>query len=186
VTFSNCFNLIILEINITKDILQNKLYSGTQPAIELLYARYGGMLYSFVLQFIPERKEAEDLLVDIFQKLTTRLQEACQSPLSVYCWMQMEARKIILGHTHGRAEEQGDRANNLSALIETDIRQFPSSYLTLLRRATEEQQWVFRELFLRGRQKEELALQLSRDDAYIDRLMHESLVIIRAHLGNKF
>jgi hypothetical protein len=171
-----------LETTITKDVLQHKLYSGIRPAIELLYGRYGGMLFSFVLQFIPDRKEAEDLLVNIFQKLTTRLQEACQSPLSVYCWMQVEARKIILDHTHGKPDEPGDQANNTSTLIETDILQFPSSYLTLLRRATEEQQWVFGELFLKGRQKEELALQLSRDGAYIDKLLRESLVIIRAHL----
>ena len=78
-------------------------------------------------------------------------------------------------------ERQG-RDNDLSVLIETDIRQFPSSYLTLLKRATEEQQWVFRELFLRGRHKDELALQLSRDGAYIDRLLRESLDIIRDHL----
>jgi hypothetical protein len=147
------------------------------------------MLYSFVLQFIPDRKEAEDLLVNIFQTLTTRLQEACQSPLSVYCWMQIEARKIILDHTQCQTdrpdngqEEQTGTGEELTGLLEADIRQFPSSYLTLLRRATEEQQWVFRELFLHGRQKEELALQLSQDGAYIDRVLRESLGIIRDHL----
>ena len=130
------------------------------------------MLYSFVLQFIPDRKEAEELLGNIFIRFTTQLQEACQSPLSVYCWMQVEARKIILEHTR-----KGD-----ADPFEADIRQYPSSYLTLLRRATEEQQWVFRELFLNGRAKEELAFQLRQDGAYIDRLLRESLIIIRAHL----
>src|ERR1700722_17527465 len=98
--FNQRFEPYILETTITKAILKHKLYSGIQPAIELLYGRYGGMLYSFVLQFIPDRQEAEDLLVDIFQRLTHQLQEACQSPLSVYCWMQVEARKIILAHIH--------------------------------------------------------------------------------------
>lgn len=140
------------------------------------------MLYSFVLQFIPDRKEAEDLLVSIFQKLTIHLQEACQSPLSVYCWMQVEARKVILDHTHAKPDEGGYPARKTFGLIETDTGQFPSSYLTLLRRATEEQQWVFRELFLKGGRREELALQLSQDGAYIERLLRESLVIIRSQL----
>ncbi len=139
------------------------------------------MLYSFVLQFNPDKKEAEELLVEIFQKLTVRLQEACQSPMSVYCWMQVEARKIILDHSHAERQE-GAAADKTFELIERDIRQFPSSYLTLLGRATEEQQWVFRELFLKGRQRDELALQLSQNGAYIDKLLRESLVIIRTHL----
>jgi hypothetical protein len=140
------------------------------------------MLYSFVLQFISDKKEAGDLLVDIFQKMTTRLEEACQSPMSVYCWMQVEARKIILDHTQTTWDGEEDAAGQIFELIERDIRQFPSSYLTLLRRASEEQQWVFRELFLKGRQRDELALQLSQDGAYVDRLLRESLVIIRTHL----
>src|ERR1700761_4236626 len=126
--FNQRFEPYILETTITKAILKHKLYSGIQPAIELLYGRYGGMLYSFVLQFIPDRKEAEDLLVNIFQKLTTQLQDACQSPLSVYCWMQVEARKIILDYS--RSRQHGDpapAAPSLDLLI-TEIRQFPSSY----------------------------------------------------------
>ena len=179
--FNQRFKPYILETTITKAILKHKLYSGIQPAIELLYGRYGGMLYSFVLQFIPDRKEAEDLLVNIFQKLTTQLQDACQSPLSVYCWMQVEARKIILDHS--RSKQQGDPGQEPSSeSLLAEIRQFPSSYLSLLRRATEEQQWVFREIFLKGRTIEWLALQLAKDNAYVDRLLKESLIIIRSHL----
>lgn len=149
------------------------------------------MLYSFILQFIPDRKEAEELLANVFIKLTAKLQEACQSPLSVYCWMQLEARKIILEHereNRGEPENQNGREEQDAAgrpfeSLLADIHQFPSSYLNLLRRATGEQRWVFRELFVKGRQKEELALQLSQDCAYIDKLLRESLGIIRARLG---
>lgn len=131
------------------------------------------MLYSFILQFVPDRKEAEELLADIFIQLTAKLQEACQSPLSVYCWMQLEARKVILEYERKK----------LNGRENADIHQYPSSYLSLLRRATEEQRWVFRELFMKGRQKEELALQLNQDCGYIDRLLRESLDILRARLG---
>jgi DNA-directed RNA polymerase specialized sigma24 family protein len=180
--FNQRFEPYILETTITKAILKHKLYSGIQPAIELLYGRYAGMLYSFVLQFISDRKEAEDLLVNIFQKLTPQLQDACQSPLSVYSWMQMEARKIILEYFRTKQEGDPGPAGQTADLLIAEIRQFPSSYLSLLRRATEEQQWVFREAFLKGRQKEELALQLGKDSAYVEKVLRDSLVIIRSHM----
>jgi hypothetical protein len=154
-----------LEKTITKDILRNKLYSGERPAIELLYTRYSGMLFSYVLQFVPERAKAEELLVDIFAKLSSRLQEACESNLSIYCWLQVEARKIILEYKTGRE-------NGYSG----------EYYASLLNGATLEQQWVFRELFLHGKDKGELALQAGKDPADIAGLLRESLLIIRKRL----
>jgi len=158
-----------LEKTITKDILKSKLYSGEQPATELLYSRYGGMLFSYILQFVPERGEAEDLLVNIFSSLGTRLQEACDSNLSIYCWLQVEARKIILEYTH----KQGNGDNG----------QGKAYYFLLLEEASPEHQWVFRELFLYGRKKEELAVQVDKDPAYIGGLLRECLLIIRKKLG---
>src|SRR5882757_5073720 len=89
-------NRDILEGPITKDALQKELYCGQQLAIQLLYTRYNGMLYGYVLQFVPDKLKAEGLLVTIFSRLASRLQEACDSNLSIYCWLQVEARKIIL------------------------------------------------------------------------------------------
>jgi len=123
------------------------------------------MLFSYVLQFLPE-EEAGSLLVNIFSKLSTRLEEACNSSLSIYCWLQVEARKIILEHIGGKGG--GGQGTEY--------------YSSLLQDASPEQQWVFRELFLNGRQKEELALQVGKDGAYIDNLLKESLVTIGKRL----
>jgi len=153
-----------LEQTITKDILKNKLYSGEQPAADLLYTCYGGMLFSYILQFVPDRREGEDLLVNIFSRLATRLQEACDSNLSIYCWLQIEARKIILEHPFVAGQEN-------------------VYYFSLLNEATQEHRWVFKELFLHGRQKEEVALQVGKEPAYIGGLLRECLLIIRKKLG---
>ena len=155
-------NLYFLENTITKAILQDKLYSGDRTAIELLYSRYGSPLFGFVLQFTPDTNQAENLLVELFSRIASRLQDVCDSSLSVYCWLQVEARKIIL-------ETIGEGSGG-------------SAWIALLQRATEEQQWVFRELFLKGRKKEELALELSRDGAYVDKLLRESLIILRTQM----
>jgi hypothetical protein len=56
-------------------------------------------------------------------------------------------------------------------------------YYSLLQEASAEHQWVFRELYLNGRPKEELAIEVGKDLAYISMLLRESLLIIRKKLG---
>ena len=156
-----------MEKTITKDILKNELYSGERPAAELLYSRYGGMLYSYLLQFVPDRGAAEDMLVNVFSRLAARLPEAMDSNLSIYCWLQVEARKIILEHALPDRKANGENK---------------AYYFALLAEASPEHQWVFRELFLYGRKKEELAAQAGKDSDYITALLRECLLTIRKKL----
>ena len=164
-------NLSFLEKTIAKDILKSELSAGGRPAAELLYARYSGMLYSYVLQFVPDRTEAGTLLVDIFSRLTARLQEALDSHLSIYCWLQIESRKVILEYLQGKGTKlpEGTKTS--------------AYYFSLLDDAPPEHQWLFRELFLYGRSKEELALQSGKDLAYVSRILRECLGMIRKNLG---
>jgi hypothetical protein len=168
-----------VENTITKDILRNELYAGQQPAFELLYARYGGMLFSYILQFVPDRDEAGTLLVEIFSRLTPLLQDAFDSSLSIYCWLQVEARKIILEQRVGDDKGQpvhGERIPFTGVHNKT-------YYFSLLEEASPEHQWIFRELFIYGRNKEELARSSGRDMAYINGLLRECLLIIRKNLS---
>lgn len=161
-----------MENLITKETLRSILDTGLEPAVNLLYSQYSSMLYGYVLQFIPDRKEAGKVLVLVFGSLATRLQEACNSTLSVYCWMQVEARKIILEY---KKQHAGDRPA-------TNGRPANDYYLSLLQEASEEQRFVFSELFLQGRGKEELAQQLQKNIHDINRLLNESLLIMRSKL----
>ena len=165
-----------METTITKDILKNELYAGQRPAVELLYTRYSGMLFSYILQFVPARAEASTLLVDIFSRLTPRLQTAFDSSLSVYCWLQVEARKIILEYVHGAGVAKG--AGGASGAGGTS----KAYYASLLEETSPEHQWVFRELFIYGKKKEELAAQSGKDLAYISGVLRECLLVIRKNL----
>jgi DNA-directed RNA polymerase specialized sigma24 family protein len=172
-----------LDQTITKDILRSELYGGERPAAELLYSRYSGMLYSYILQFVPDRTEAGTLLVDIFSRLTLQLQEAFDSSLSVYCWLQVESRKIILEYIQNKGQADGPSSAELAA---SNLRRGPKTaalYFLLLEDAPPEHQWVFRELFLYGRSKEDLALHSGKDLAYVSRLLRECLGMIRKNLG---
>ena len=147
--------------------------------MELLYTRYSGMLFSYILQFVPDRKEAGTLLVDIFSRLTPQLQDAFDSSLSVYCWLQVESRKIILEHLRIKGNTDPVQQEFPFSIGE----QTRSYYFSLLEDAPPEYQWVFRELFLYGRKKEELALDSGKDLVYINRVLRDCLVIIRKNLG---
>lgn len=168
---------LILEKTITKDILKNELYAGQRPAVELLYTRYSGMLFSYILQFVPEKAEASILLVDIFSRLTPRLQAAFDSSLSIYCWLQVEARKIILEYVR-KKNRHFDRPDPGSFNGGTN----KVYYFSLLEETSPEHQWVFRELFIYGRKKEELAAQSGKDLSYISGILRECLLIIRKNL----
>jgi len=152
-----------VEKTITKDVLRNELFSGGKPPAELLYNRYAGMLFSYVQQFVPGRAEAESLLVNIFTRLASRLDAAFESSLSVYCWLQIEARKIILE----RCRQGG-----------VDV----VSGRWGLEDASSEHRWVFRELFIHGRQREELAREAGMDQAYIEDLLKGCMQMIRKKL----
>jgi len=156
-----------LETNLTKEALQNELLYGQQPAIELLYNTYGRMLYGYVLQFVPDEPEAEELLITIFIKLAPRLQEACDSNLRIFSWLQIEARKIILDIHTPSAVPLRNKA----------------TYSSLLEDASPEHQEVFNKSFLSGIPSEELAFQQGKDLHYINRLLKECLLIIRKKLG---
>lgn len=147
--------------------------------MELMYSRYSGMLYGYILQFVPDRAEAEELLVHIFCELAPRLGQACESNLSVFCWLQVESRKIILDYL--REHEKKDSINKESLPLSFNTKN--ANYYSLLQDASAEHQWVFRELYLNGKQKEDLAGQVGKDLAYISMLLRESLLIIRKKLG---
>jgi len=98
------------------------------------------MLFSYILQFVPDRKEAGTLLVDVFSRLTPQLQDAFDSSLTVYCWLQVESRKIILEHIRDNGN-----AESVQQEIPSSIGgQTRSYYFSLLEDAPPEYQWVFR------------------------------------------
>jgi hypothetical protein len=165
-----------LETLIIKETLRSKLNTGVEPAVDFLYNSYSSMLYGYVLQFVPDKKEAEKVLVLVFGKLSARLQEACNSPLSVYCWMQVEARKVILEYKDQAVNGHAGQPDAAAAGSQH------AYYLSLLQEASDDQRMVFSELFLKGRDREELAGQLQKTVHDITRLLRESLLIMRKNL----
>ena len=147
--------------------------------MELLYNQYSGMLFSYILQFIPDRGEAGNLLVDVFSRLMPQLQRMFDSSLSVYCWLQVESRKIILSHLRERGGIS--RVAQVSQVSRQDGE--ANYYFSLLADASPEHRWIFREVFINGQDKEGVAVSAGKDIAYVSGIMRECLLLIRKNLG---
>ncbi|MFT3827785.1 MAG: hypothetical protein QM731_27960 [Chitinophagaceae bacterium] len=156
-----------------KTTLKIRIEQSPRVAVEYLYSEYSAMLLGYTMQFIPDKKEAEEVLMLIFERLSGRLHEIPEAILSVYCWLQIESRKIILDY------KQGCRKN---APLENVTVNNNTSYSSLLTDASEKQRTVFIEMYINGRSAQEVALQLQTDTTSVKQLLRESLIIMRKNM----
>ncbi len=72
------------------------------------------MLFSYILQFVPDRAEAGVLLAEVFSRLVPQFQDAFDSSLSLFCWLQVECRKIVLAYLKEKSDAYGEGGNGHS------------------------------------------------------------------------
>jgi DNA-directed RNA polymerase specialized sigma24 family protein len=167
-----------LHTTISKDHLKREIFAGNCPAIEVIYNRYGGMLFSYILQFLPDRAESGSLLADILARLAPRLQEAFDSSLSIYCWLQVETRRHVLAYI--RDKNNGGSVERDRAVAGVNSKTY---YSGLLQDASPEHQYIFREVFIHGQDKEEVAAHSGKDPVHVGKILRECLLIIRKKLA---
>ncbi len=163
-----------MEPTVEKENLKLRLHQSPALAIEYLYTRYSSMLLGFTLQFISDKKDAEQVLMLIFEKVYDKMAEIPDAVLSVYCWLQAEARKVILDHKNKTTASSCN-----SGIVSSHNRSY---YEPLLQEATDQQRTVFIEMYINGRSIQQVAAQLQADTASVQQLLRESLLIIRKNL----
>ena len=152
---------------VTKESLKHILYTGNdRQAVALLYSKYGAMLYGYILKFVPDSKDAEQLLVALFCGLSGRLEDAFHSTQSIYCWLQLHARELIMHNIRLR-----------------DDRVSITVCLAFLTDAPADMQQAFEEIYLKGRTRRETAALMQRTEPEITRLLFTALTIIRARIS---
>jgi hypothetical protein len=171
-------NLPILDTAITKDHLRSEIFAGNSAPVEVIYNRYGGMLFSYILQFLPDRTESGNVLADILARLAPRLQDGFDSTLSIYCWLQVESRKIVLAYI--RDKHNGGSVERYRPAGGVDSRVY---YAGLLSEASPEHQYIFREVFIHGQDKCDLAAREGKDPVYVGKILRECLLIIRKKIA---
>jgi len=152
---------------VTKNTLKQSLRKGDgKEAVALLYSRYSPMLYGYILKFVPARKDAEKILVNLFAKLPGHMEEAFSSPLSIYSWLQTKARELVLIHNHVRHEN--------ATFTEC---------LALLADAPEIIRETFVEIYLKGTSRKEVAAMQQSTEAEVAKNLFAALSIIRKKIS---
>ena len=152
---------------VTKNTLKQTLRRGDgKEAVALLYSRYGPMLYGYILKLVPEQKEAEKILVSLFARLPGQMDDAFQSQLSIYSWLQGRARELVLIHNHVRHEN----ATFTECLL-------------LLTGESEMIQSTFLEIYLKGKSRKEVAMMLDITEGEVTKNLFTALSIIRKKIS---
>jgi hypothetical protein len=150
-----CFNIIAMD----KRLLREALAQDMHAALKFLYGRYSGMLFSHILAFMPNQEKSEEVFLELFSHIGTReqLEDALHSPVSLYCWLQAQARHLIL--------------TRYAPFISERI----SCYSNLLQYAPSQQKAVFSAIYLHGKSTQEVATELGEDENTIKTLLMEAL-----------
>jgi RNA polymerase sigma-70 factor (ECF subfamily) len=85
--------------------LFERLREGALDAFDLLYARYERRLFGFLLGYVGERTEAEDLFHEAFIALLRDAPDALSTG-SVRAWLYQTARNAALNRLRSRARGQ--------------------------------------------------------------------------------
>lgn len=161
-----------MEKTVEKEELQAIIQQNPGKAIEVLYSGYSNLLLGFILQFIPDKNEAEKVLMLIFDKLYSKLNEIDGTPLSIFSWLQIQSRKIILEYKNENVSINESAHNVIGS----------NGYVQLLHNASEIQRKVFIEMYINGYKAQEVASQMNIETALVQQLLRESLIIMRKNM----
>ncbi|WP_439879728.1 RNA polymerase sigma factor [Pontibacter sp. MBLB2868] len=81
--------------NSEKDLV-DRLQSGDQAAVYIVYDKYSSVLYGVILRIVKCEKRAEDVLQDCFEKFWKSVGSYDLSKTSLYTWLLSIARNAAL------------------------------------------------------------------------------------------
>ena len=171
------------------EALYERLLQGDIGSFDVLYARYEGHLFGFILRHVGDRQEAEDVLHDAFMAVL-REKDAGRAATSFRAWLFGVARHLCLNRLRSRrrATRAVERAAQTQSLPvdhpERALQERQSS--AALEKAVERLPAAFSELYqLRagGMSYEELADVLAIPVGTVKSRMHQMISLLREEMS---
>ncbi|HEY0272785.1 MAG TPA: sigma-70 family RNA polymerase sigma factor [Chitinophaga sp.] len=89
-----------LPSHIDEPLLIVRLEAGDPVARQFLYDKYGGAIYGIILQLVPERTKADEILVKVFTYAMQHIRAFKDAGhFSLFAWLMKLAREISLRET---------------------------------------------------------------------------------------
>ena len=156
--------------------------AGDTDAIRLLYIRYKDNVYGYVLSFVRDQHEAEDLTQHVFLKLISVIHKYRPREVPFTSWLLRVARNAALDHMRRRRSllcEEVYEATQQSDQVGDDRRQGLEQALESL---PEEQRNVIVLRHLVGLTPGEIAEQMGRTEPSIHGLHHRARQTLKREL----
>jgi RNA polymerase sigma-70 factor (ECF subfamily) len=156
--------------------------AGDADAIRLLYLRYKDNVYGYVLSFVRDQYEAEDVTQHVFLKLMSVIHKYRPREVPFTSWLLRVARNVAIDHVRRRqalpCEEVYDKTR-LNDESGDDRRRGLEQALGAL---PEEQRSVIILRHLMGLTPGEIAIQMGRTESSVHGLHHRARQTLKREL----
>lgn len=89
------------------------LKKGDESAYNHLYDNYSGALYGFILQVVPEKEQAKDILQEVFMKIFQRIEQYDDQRGRLYTWMVQIARNTAIDKVRSKSYRTARQVQSL-------------------------------------------------------------------------
>lgn len=155
---------------------------GDADAIRVLYLRYKDNVYGYVLSFVRDEHEAEDITQHVFLKLMSVIHKYRAQEVPFTSWLLRVARNVALDHLRRQRSLLCDEvydASHQSEHVGHDRRRGLAQVLELL---PEEQRNIILLRHLVGLTPGEIASRLGRTESSIHGLHHRARQTLKREL----
>jgi RNA polymerase sigma-70 factor (ECF subfamily) len=156
--------------------------AGDADAIRLLYLRYKDNIYGYVLSFVRDQHEAEDITQHVFLKLMSVIHQYQAREVPFTSWLLRVARNVALDHVRRRravpceqvyepAQERDEMGDDLRRGLEEALKSL-----------SEDQRNVIVLRHLVGLSPGEIAARMGRTESSIHGLHHRARQTLQREL----
>ncbi len=155
---------------------------GDRDAIRVLYLRYKDNVYGYVLSFIRDPHEAEDITQHVFLKLMSVIHKYRAREVPFTSWLLRVARNVALDHmrrqrtllcedVHGTGHESSQMVDDLRRGLEQALQALPEDQRNVI---------VLRHLV--GLTPGEIAARMERTEPSVHGLHHRARMALKQEL----
>jgi len=178
--------------NISDSELARKISGGQKSAYQELFERYAPRIYKFSLSYLKNKKDAEELVQDVFLKIWEKREMLDQTKniksfifkIAVNTIYDFIRRKNIENAFNDFAKASFDKATDSTwhTVIFEDMQQNLNNLISQL---PEQQQKIFQLSKIEGLTNDEIAANMSLSKRTVENHLYRSISFLKEHFKNE-
>jgi RNA polymerase sigma factor (sigma-70 family) len=160
-----------------------------ERAFSYLYDNYSGALYSVILQIVPDRDMASDVLQEVFLNIWRRIEQYDATKGRLFTWMMNVARNAAIDMVRSKGYQKNQQTRELPETAETGVFGGQTNVNVdniglrkMLMNLKEEQRVLLDMAYFGGYTQDEIAKELSIPLGTVKTRMRTGLIQLKAYL----